>query len=127
MIKYDCTVTSMGPLTEEFINAGILVLFGENVPEELIEFSILHDGTELAQEVAPGDQVRIDEQSFRILAVGEVANTNLANLGHLILKFNGETEPELPGDVCVEARAVPEIKPGTRFLITDEQKLDKGS
>jgi glucitol/sorbitol PTS system EIIA component len=56
----------------------------------------------------------IDQESFTILAVGEVANENLANLGHLVVKFNGQTSAELPGDVNVPpVKQLPPIQPGT--------------
>lgn len=117
MIKYECTVTNIGPFVEEFIDAGVIVLFGADAPEELVEFSIIHDGTELKSDLLPGDTVWIDETSFKVLAVGEVANTNLGNLGHLILKFNGRDEPELPGDVCLEEKALPVFSVGTKMRI----------
>lgn len=117
MIKYEGNVTAIGPYVGEFIDAGILVLFGLNAPEELAEFAILHDGTTLHRDVTAGDTVYVDQASFRVLAVGEVANSNLANLGHLVLKFNGEHEVEMPGDVCVEAGQIPEVKIGTHIRV----------
>lgn len=117
MIKYEANVTGLGPLVAEFIDAGILVLFGEGAPDELVEFSILHDGKALHEPVAPGDVIVLDDQSFRVLAVGEVANTNLANLGHLVMKFNGASTPEMPGDVCVEALPIPPLHIGSRLQI----------
>lgn len=119
MIKYEATITQIGPLTGEFIDAGILVLFGPGAPEELIEFAILHDGVTLHAPLAPGDTLWLGEAAFRILAVGEVANNNLGALGHLVLKFNGLTAPELPGDVCVEARPLPALAPGLKLRLTD--------
>jgi PTS system glucitol/sorbitol-specific IIA component len=50
-----------------------------------------------------------------VLAVGAVANQNLAALGHFIIKFNGATEPEMPGDICAEARSLPVLAVGMRF------------
>lgn len=117
MVKYECTVKNIGPLVDEFIDAGVIVLFGEDAPEELVEFSIIHDGTELKSDLVPGDIVWIEDVQFKILAVGEVANTNLSNLGHLILKFNGQNEPEMPGDVCLEEKALPAFKVGTRIRV----------
>ena len=117
VLKYEGTITEIGPLVEEFTAAGILVLFGEDAPEELREFSIIHDGKQLHADLVPGDDFRLEGESYRILAVGEVANTNFGNLGHLILKFNGMEEPELPGDVCVEAKPLPEIREGMHFSI----------
>lgn len=117
MLKYSATVTAIGPLTVEFVEAGILVLFGASAPEELQEFAIIHDGVDLAAPVAAGDTVKIDAASFNVLAVGDVANDNLKNLGHLVLKFNGQTEPELPGDVCVESQPLPPVTVGTVLRI----------
>ena len=121
MIKYQARVTGIGPLVKEFIEAGILVFFGEGAPPELAEFSILHDGKKPKANVTSGDTIYIDDNTYKVLAVGEVANTNFANLGHLIIKFNGKTKVELPGDVCVEAKPVPQIKPGTLLKIVGDE------
>lgn len=120
MIKYEGTVTEIGPLVSEFIDAGILVFFGEDTPPELREFSIIHDGKTLVADVVPNDEVVIDGISYKVLAVGEVANTNLGNLGHLIIKFNGLDEAKLPGDVCVEEKPVHPVKVGSVFKIIGE-------
>jgi PTS system glucitol/sorbitol-specific IIA component len=95
------------------------VLFEIGAPPELAEFSILHEHGPLKGEVVVGDIVLIDSESFRVTAVGDVANQNLANLGHLIMKCNGLTEPELPGDVCVEVKPLPHISVGTEICILD--------
>jgi PTS system glucitol/sorbitol-specific IIA component len=105
MIKYQAEVTEIGPLVTEFIDAGILVFFGEGAPPEL------------KSDLVPGDEIAIDVETFKILAVGEVANENFRNLGHLIIKFNGKTKVELPGDVCVEQKKVPDIRVGTILKI----------
>jgi glucitol/sorbitol PTS system EIIA component len=119
VIKYQGTILSIGPLVEEFKQAGILVFFGEGAPEELLDFSIIHDARELKKPVAAGDIVTIKEEKYKVLAVGDVANTNLANLGHLILKFNGEDTARLPGDVNLEAKPVPDIDVGMSFKIEE--------
>ena len=59
------------------------------------------------------------DDAFTVLAVGDVANNNLENLGHLILKFNGETEPEMPGDVCLENKPLPKLVPGLLIRIEE--------
>lgn len=119
MVKYEAKVVEIGPLVSEFIEAGIVVLFEIGAPPELAEFSILHEHGPLKGEVVVGDIVLIDSESFRVTAVGDVANQNLANLGHLIMKCNGLTEPELPGDVCVEVKPLPHISVGTEICILD--------
>ena len=110
---YQATVTGVGELAAEFAAEGILVFFGSDAPEELHEFAILtdHSGPP-TQPVAAGDEMEIAGSRFPVLCVGPVANDNIANLGHLVVKFNGLTEPELPGDVSLPAVAAPAIEPG---------------
>jgi len=119
MVKYEAKVVELGPLVEEFLEAGIIVLFEIGAPPELAEFSILHEHGPLQAEVIVGDIIMIDDEAFRVTAVGDVANQNLANLGHLIMKCNGLPEPELPGDVCVEVKPLPPISVGTKICILD--------
>lgn len=119
MIKYQGKILSIGPLVKEFTQAGILVFFGEDAPEELLEFSIIHDARDLKKPLAIGDIVTIDIEKYKVLAVGEVANTNLSNLGHLILKFNGDDTARMPGDVNLEAKPVPEINVGMEIKIEE--------
>lgn len=117
MIKYHGKIISIGPFVDEFRQAGILVFFGQEAPEELVEFSIIHDATNLVEPLDIGDTVYIGEQDYKVFAVGDVANTNLANLGHLILKFNGEENAQLPGDVNVEAKPISDIEVGMEIRI----------
>jgi len=123
MMKYSATVLHVGPLVNEFTDAGILVFFGENAPQELYEFSVIHDGTTLEAELEPGDIVSLDGEEYKILAVGEVANTNFRNLGHLVMKFNGKTKVELPGDVCVEEKPLVWLHPGSKLKIFGKDNL----
>ncbi|MDN5332631.1 MAG: glucitol/sorbitol system component, partial [Tepidanaerobacteraceae bacterium] len=56
---------------------------------------------------------------YRITAVGEVANKNLKNIGHVCLKFDGKTEPELPGNIHLEEKTLPALKVGEEIFIAD--------
>jgi glucitol/sorbitol PTS system EIIA component len=116
-IKYQTSVTSVGEMAAEFAAEGILVFFGPDAPEELHEFAIITTAAELTAPVEPGDTVHIGEAGFPVMSVGTVANENLAGLGHLVVKFNGLTDPELPGDVSLPAVEAPDITAGTEILI----------
>jgi PTS system glucitol/sorbitol-specific IIA component len=120
MTKYQARITAIGPLVSEFVDAGILVFFGQTAPPELAEFSILHDGTHLEGVVSAGDRLCLDDHVYQVLAVGDVANKNLDTLGHLVVKFSGATVPQLPGDVCVEAAPLPKLELGMSFRIEAE-------
>ena len=118
--RYAATVTAVGEQVPEFIGQGLLIWFAEGAPEELHFFTVLHRPTVTAGGVRPGDLVRIDDKAFRVTAVGDVANDNMVNLGHMDLKANGEVEPPLPGDICLEELPLPEPRPGTTLVIEGE-------
>ena len=121
-IVYSTTVTAVGELVSDFADQGVLVFFGEDAPIELHEFSIIHkpDVVERAPQV--GDTITLQENVYSVLAVGSVASDNLLNLGHLDLKANGLTEPEMPGDVNVEAVSLPKVNVGDRLIVTSQPK-----
>ena len=115
--KYETIVTSVGPMAVEFAAEGILVFFGTDAPEELHEFAILHEHTPNDEDVVPGDILEVGGVEFTVTGVGDVANDNLRNLGHLVVKFNGLAQTELPGEVSVTEGTPPAIEPGTLVRI----------
>ena len=119
-IVYSSTVTAVGELVPDFAEQGVLVWFGENAPTELHEFSIIHVPEVATRAPQIGDIIKISENVFNVLAVGSVASENLLNLGHLDLKANGLTEPEMPGDVNVEAVSLPTVNVGDRLVVISQ-------
>ena len=67
----------------------------------------------------------VGETELEVLAVGHVVRDNLLNLGHLDLKADGRTEPNLPGDVCVRTGDLPLLKAGDAFRITRPAGTDQ--
>jgi len=114
---YVTEVVAVGALVEEFVQAGVLVLFGEQAPTELHEFSVLHRPTLADAGPAVGDVIVIGGTELPVLAVGDVVAGNLLELGHLDLKADGRTEPAMPGDVCVPEGTLPEIAVGQTIRI----------
>lgn len=117
-VLYKSTVTEIGELVPTFTAEGMLVFFGETAPEELRTFCIIHKVEHQEGQIKTGDIVSIDGQEFEILSVGNVANDNLYNLGHLNLKANGNTEADMPGDVSIAQVPLPEIGVGTKIEIS---------
>lgn len=110
-------VTGIGDLVSEFIEAKMLVLFGEQAPPELREIAVLHGPATFAGDVVPGQVLHLGGKAFRITAVGEVAKQTLRELGHCTVKFNGLTAPEMPGDLCVEEGVIPSLQIGDEIAI----------
>lgn len=94
------------------------MFFGEDAPIELHEISIIHKPEIATRAPQVGDTITLQENVYSVLAVGSVASDNLLNLGHLDLKANGLTEPEMPGDVNVEAVSLPAVNVGDRLIVT---------
>ena len=116
-VVYSTTVTAVGELVPDFAEQGVLVFFGENAPTELQEFSIIHVPDVQTRAPQVGDTITLANNEYNVLAVGSVASDNLLNLGHLDLKANGLTEPEMPGDVNVEATVLPAVQIGDRLIV----------
>jgi len=119
-IVYSTTVTAVGELVPDFAEQGVLVFFGENAPAELHEFSIIHTPDVQTRAPQVGDQITLVDNTYNVLAVGSVASDNLLNLGHLDLKANCLTEPEMPGDVNVEVVSLPVVKIGDRLTVISQ-------
>ena len=69
--------------------------------------------------IAAGQYLQIDEQEYRITAVGEEAPVTLAGLGHMTINMSVKTTAELPGSLYTEEAEVPDIRVGTRIAIVD--------
>ena len=49
---------------------------------------------------AAGAELQLGEQRYPVTAVGEVAEQNLRELGHITLRFDGHREAEFPYRPC---------------------------
>ncbi|QBS36619.1 PTS sorbitol transporter subunit IIA [Thermaerobacter sp. FW80] len=112
MTVFESRVLELGPEAEELIAAGFLILFGPSAPPELRQVAVIHEPRHHRAPLEPGQHLWVGPNRYTITAVGSMANQNLQNLGHVVIKFNGRTEPELPGDVCVETWPTPAVRPG---------------
>jgi PTS system glucitol/sorbitol-specific IIA component len=111
--RYVTQVTAVGPLFADFRAQGLVILFGEMAPQELHEFVVLHRPAIADSAPQPGDVVELAGEPFTVTAVGDVVPDNLLRLGHASVKADGNTAPPMPGDICVEARALPDLEPGS--------------
>jgi len=110
---YRTTVVEIGPEAGEMIEAGVLILFGEPLPEALAEVSIVHRPSQTlsGHAVSVGDVVSFAGTDLRIDAVGELATRNLDDLGHVVLYINQPNQKLLPGAVLASGD-IPDLKAG---------------
>jgi len=116
-VKYHMQVIRVGPQVPSFVESGVLIFFGSQAPIELADSAIIHDGGGLLEEIRSGDYIMIDNNLFEITAVGHVVNSNLANLGHLVVRNTGKLQVDKPGEVSIEERVLPEIRVGSTVQI----------
>ena len=109
MSVFKTKVKDIGAEAALFADEKMIILFGEEAPEGLAEYCYNIQVNELETEIAKGMTLFIDQLPFTITAVGDVVNKNLSTLGHITIKFDGSTEPELPGTLYVEEKEIPLI------------------
>lgn len=95
----------------------MLILFGDGAPDELRDYCLSIDIQPVEGEFREGDQLLLGGESYKVTAVGEAVVQNLANLGHITLKFDGSRSAELPGTLYLEQKELPEVLAGDRIQI----------
>jgi PTS system glucitol/sorbitol-specific IIA component len=113
MTYYRSTVVEVGPEAVEMAAAGVIILFGEPLPEALAEVSVVHRPSQTLQghAIGVGDVVTIGDGELEITSVGDLATKNLDELGHIVLYVNQADQKLLPG--AVNARGtLPVIETG---------------
>ncbi len=113
MTYYRTTIAEIGAEAGEMIAGGVLILFGEPLPEALAEMSIVHRPSQplSGHAIAVGDVVSLAGTELRINAVGDLATKNLDDLGHIVLYVNQPDQKLLPGAVLATGD-IPDLKPG---------------
>ena len=101
MTYYRSTVVDVGPEAVDMITAGVVILFGEPIPDALAEVSVVHRPSQTLQghAISAGDRVLVGGQELRITSVGDLATKNLDELGHVVLYVNQADQKTLPGAV----------------------------
>lgn len=111
-MKYKSTVTFLGEMVADFLKEDFVIIFNNNAPSGMAEISVLHTIEEMNGLIEIGDQIILGENKFFVTAVGEEANKTFSELGHCTLKFTGNDQVELPGQVELKGNGTPEIKIG---------------
>jgi PTS system glucitol/sorbitol-specific IIA component len=78
----------------------VVILFADPVPPALAEVSVVHRPIEpLSATIQVNDTVHLAGETLTITKVGEIAGTNLDQLGHIVLYVNQPAQRLLPGAV----------------------------
>lgn len=117
MSIYSSKIVRLGEQSGLFLAEGIVVFFGDNAPEELQDVAVVHKLNPVNGEIVVGTTIELSGETLKVTAIGEVANENFKNLGHLVLKLDSAQEAALPGDVSCSYSKTPEIVLGDTINI----------
>lgn len=116
---WSATVSRIGGDAADMIEEGVIILFGEPVPSALFDVSVVHEGGSApSREIAAGDSITFGEQTFEVTAVGGTANSNLTELGHVVLYVNQPDQELLPGAVLATGSDVVAPAVGATLAVT---------
>jgi PTS system glucitol/sorbitol-specific IIA component len=98
---YRSTVVAVGSEVAEMAAAGVVILFGEPLPEALADVAVVHRPS-LPLEghaIRTGDFIVVGDAQVEVTSVGDRATKNLDELGHVVLYVNQAEQKTLPGAV----------------------------
>jgi PTS system glucitol/sorbitol-specific IIA component len=119
-VIYENQVKACGIAVEEFRDAGMFIIFGDNAPEEIKDYCYSVSVNPINGEIKAGQYLQVDDKEYRITAVGYEAPVILKGLGHCTINFSGATEVELPGTIYVEHKNMPILGVGTVIRIVEK-------
>ncbi|GIO18992.1 PTS sorbitol transporter subunit IIA [Oceanobacillus oncorhynchi subsp. incaldanensis] len=114
---YQTTIKSIGKDAKAFEAEKMMVLFGDNAPNELADFCYVIDLVSVDEDIAVGDILKLDNVSYQITSVGDAVRKNLNDLGHITLKFDGSTTAGQSGSLYLEEKEIVDVKPGSTITI----------
>lgn len=114
---YKTEIKSIGKLAKDFLQEKMLILFGNEAPDGLKDYCFGIDVRSVNDEIQTGQHLFIDQSRFKITAVGRLVQKNLADLGHITMRFDGSTKADLAGTLYLESKPIPDIEIGTRIAI----------
>ncbi|OHY45158.1 PTS glucitol/sorbitol transporter subunit IIA [Enterobacter roggenkampii] len=118
---YESEFVCTGESANESLEDNFLITFAEGAPPDVAEYCFIHrPGINLTASLIPGDVIAIGEQTWPVTAVGAVAETNLRELGHITVRFDGASEAEFPGTVHVKGPTPASIELGKKFRVLSE-------
>ncbi|KRF64409.1 PTS sorbitol transporter subunit IIA [Bacillus sp. Soil768D1] len=117
---YENKVKSIGSLANTFLEEKMFILFGTEAPQDLKDFCYNIDVVNADGEIQAGHKLYINNEKFEITSIGNLVQRNLTTLGHITLRFDGSTIPELPGTLYLENKEIPAIELGTELKIVNE-------
>lgn len=113
-MKYEVTVTAIGDSVLSFMKIrNSIIIFDNDVPPAYEGMVVSHTKGEVTADIEVGDTLIMADREYKVTGVGEEANKNLREHGHITLIFGEGRTVEMPGQIALDGKAAP------RFMIGD--------
>ena len=119
-IIYQSKISQIGEFAQDALTDGMLILFKTGAPADLADYCFVHSHDDLKQDLQVGQTIYLGKQSYKITAVGDVASVNFRELGHITLKFDGNSQAELPGTIHIEGETPSQLFVGDEIRIVND-------
>lgn len=110
---FQTTITQIGGCARDALLDNMLITFREGAPVDIEEYCFIHQHGDTTGELQAGAVMELGDRCYPITAVGEVATQNLRELGHITVRFDGETQAEFPGTIHVTGSTPADIPLGS--------------
>lgn len=114
-------VVEIGEMVPAFEEEMLIVLFGQMAPPELRAICVVHDYQAKEDNVLKvGTKLKLGSQEYTITKVGDAANKNFRELGHVSVYFRNGENDILPGAIIAEPVIFPKLQVGDRLKIIND-------
>lgn len=117
MIKYSTIINEIGPNAKDFLEEDMMVIFGNDAPPELRPYCFLVEHPGFKENISVGDQVKLDDETYEVIGVGDQVNKNLKDLSHITLNFKGQIDDAMAGTLYLENKKAVEMGVGSKIVI----------
>ncbi|MGX7197837.1 PTS glucitol/sorbitol transporter subunit IIA [Enterococcus olivae] len=114
-------VQEIGELVSAFEEEMLMILFGPEATEELKSICVIHEFEEQPENVLKaGTKIEMGGQTYTVTQVGDAANQNFEELGHISIYFRTGENEILPGAILAEPEIFPDIQIGETIKFINE-------
>ncbi|MBC5830539.1 PTS glucitol/sorbitol transporter subunit IIA [Vibrio metschnikovii] len=112
---YQVQVERIGAFAYEALEDDMMIIFSQIAPQDAADYCFIHSHDRLKAPIEAGYTLIIGQQRYPITSVGEVVNQNLAELGHITIRFDALDQAEYPGCLHVNGQRPTQILCGEQI------------
>ena len=113
---YQVKIESIGEFANSALEDDMMIIFSNIAPKDAAEYCFIHSHAALKGNIKPGGVMQLGRYQYPITAVGEVVNQNLAELGHITIRFDALVEAEYPGCLHVNGDRPQQVRCGDEIV-----------